>query len=58
MGIALDTVNVTVPGNVVRKSHDGVTTLTLTEDQVREINRSTGKLLEFFDGQVGDDETA
>jgi hypothetical protein len=57
MGIKLDTVNVTVQGNVVRKSHDGTTTLTLTEAQIREINTSTGKLLAFFDDheeEVGD----
>lgn len=49
MGIQLDTVNVTVEGSVVRKSHGGNTVLTFTEAQVREIHQSTGKLLEFFD---------
>jgi hypothetical protein len=53
MGIQIDTVNVLVSGSVVRKSTpDGNTALTLTEAQVREINESTGKLLEFFDGQA------
>jgi hypothetical protein len=51
MGIQLDTVNVTVQGSVVRKSRGSETVLTFTESQVREIHESTGKLLEFFDGQ-------
>lgn len=51
MAVKIKSLGVEVPGQVVRKFADGVTTLILNEEQVRVLHDGLGTVVGFFDAQ-------